>query len=474
MSKDALSSIQVLFKTVVEGNYCIGCGACTVISGYCIDISLNEYGTYKPSITSKISNLEKRKEKYILEVCPFSEKSINEDELAGELFPSKKEENQIGRYQDLYTGYVIESDFREKGSSGGFGTWILIELLKNKLIDGVIHVRMREKNESQEPFFKYEVSRSLDEIKEGSGSKYYPIEFSKAVKKVYETPGKYVFVGIPCFVKAIRLLCKYDPILQKRIKFCVGLVCGHLKSSKFAESFIWQTGLKPEEIIRYISRHKFPNRNANDYGVKIVGYKNKRKQTLIRPYNSFYGGSWALGFFKYGACEFCDDVFAETADITIGDAWLPRYVKDSAGTNLLIIRNPVIKKLIEKSLKEKKIYLEEITTREAKESQAAGLRHRNQGLKYRLFLADAKGIWRPKKRLEPESEHLSQKEKKKYYSRQIMSEESHKAYKLAEDKSSFKMFVKIMNSYIRKYDRFYLLKIKGLNILNYIKAVLKK
>ena len=35
-----------------------------------------------------------------------------------------------------------------------------------------------------------------------------------------------------------------------------------------------------------------------------------------------------LGFFKYKACDYCDDVAGETADITLGDAWLPGEIKD--------------------------------------------------------------------------------------------------------------------------------------------------
>lgn len=41
----------------------------------------------------------------------------------------------------------------------------------------------------------------------------------------------------------------------------------------------------------------------------------------------------------YKACDFCDDVFAETADIALGDAWLPEYVQDGNGTNVVVTRN---------------------------------------------------------------------------------------------------------------------------------------
>ena len=33
---------------------------------------------------------------------------------------------------------------------------------------------------------------------------------------------------------------------------------------------------------------------------------------------------WGMGIFKLGACDYCDDIVGETADISFGDAWLRR------------------------------------------------------------------------------------------------------------------------------------------------------
>ncbi|MCG3561936.1 DEAD/DEAH box helicase, partial [Klebsiella pneumoniae] len=58
--------------------------------------------------------------------------------------------------------------------------------------------------------------------------------------------------------------------------------------------------------------------------------------------------------------DFTDDVMNETADITLGDAWLPEYTMDSEGNNIVIIRNPIIKRIVEKALTEGRIKLDEI------------------------------------------------------------------------------------------------------------------
>ena len=84
------------------------------------------------------------------------------------------------------------------------------------------------------------------------------------------------------------------------------------------------------------------------------------------------------------ACEYCDDVFSETADITIGDAWLKDYSQDYRGHSLVLNRSNTFKKILEAGISENEIHLDSITIDEAIESQSAGLRQRRNGLNARL------------------------------------------------------------------------------------------
>jgi Coenzyme F420-reducing hydrogenase, beta subunit len=86
-------------------------------------------------------------------------------------------------------------------------------------------------------------------IRRNAKSRYYPIEFSGVIKRALETPGRYAFVGVPCFVKAIRLLQEQLPVLNERIVFTLSLFCGHLKSTGFAKAFAWQLGIPPDNLV---------------------------------------------------------------------------------------------------------------------------------------------------------------------------------------------------------------------------------
>lgn len=222
------SDVNQLFETVIDGGYCVGCGACASVSGSPVKMELNSHGQFVASIDS--ADAHPFSDSPVQKVCPFSNKSLNEDEISQELFGEfAKHHNKIGHYLATYAGYVSEGEFRDRGSSGGMGTWIVSRLLSEDLVDGVIHVHQRQPSDNDPRLFQYQISTTVEQVQKGAKSRYYPIELSQVIQIVREQPGRYAIVGIPCFIKAVRLLARQDPLISERIKFCVGLVCGHLK-----------------------------------------------------------------------------------------------------------------------------------------------------------------------------------------------------------------------------------------------------
>ena len=64
---------------------------------------------------------------------------------------------------------------------------------------------------------------------------------------------------------------------------------------------------------------------------------------------------------------FCDDVFAETADLAIMDAWLSRYIEDYRGHTFVLVRNPEISSFIKKYKNE--LEINSVATNDILESQ---------------------------------------------------------------------------------------------------------
>ncbi|NQQ99218.1 coenzyme F420 hydrogenase [Streptococcus suis] len=407
---------------------------------------LNEYGVYEEDIDDiSIAN----------GVSPNYTDLTNESIISKELYEKVHGilyDERIGYYESLYIGHVVEGDFRANASSGGIGTWIFKELFEKGLIDGVIHVK-EDKGENGK-LFSYQISRNIDEIKSGAKTKYYPVELSEVLTIIRDTPGKYAVIGIPSFIYSLRLLSKRDTVIGDRIKYMIGLVCGHQKSSTFADFMGWQLGFKPSDITYINFRKKLKGRKSSDYGIEVHGYINGKYVEKISPTSELLGQDWGQGWFKVFASDYTDDVFNETADMVLGDAWLPEYTEDSEGNNIIIVRNPVLGKIIREALEDERLKLDIVDSEKIFQSQVAHYRHTYNELPYRLYKRDKEGKRRPKKRVEA-SNNLSFTRKKIQDIREKISISSHIYFKEAVEKDDINYFINKMKSLEKRYKNCY-------------------
>ncbi|MDF7807639.1 Coenzyme F420 hydrogenase/dehydrogenase, beta subunit C-terminal domain [Pontiellaceae bacterium B12219] len=378
---------------IIDGGYCIGCGACAFVGKGSIDLIEDEYRQYQGRIQPEAKDMDLDA---ALAVCPFSNEGPNEDEISQRVFDyeSGSYAEVVGYHKALYAGHVSDTGLRKKVTSGGILTYTLSELLKRDLVDAVVHVKKSDKSGT---LFEYGFSRTPEEVVQGAKSRYYPIEISEVMDFIKNNEGRYAFVGIPCFIKTVRRLCGQDEILAERIHFFVGLVCGHLKSKAYADLMAWRAGFNPDEMKAIDFRHKFEDRNADDYGICVEDLHGNKKELVARETP---GTNWGLGFFKYEACDYCDDIFAETADIAVGDAWLKDYTNDSLGNSVVVVRNETIQSIIDDGMKSGTLAFDELTAEEALMSQGGGFRHRRTGLGDRLYLKQKRTAWVPKKRVD--------------------------------------------------------------------------
>ena len=388
--KGSLKKQSELLK-VIENDYCVGCGMCAAKDPNQIKMYLNEYGQYKPKVKnfSGISEIEK--------ICPFTNDKVDEDVIAGELFRETeniKHTDETGFYIDTFVGYTLDEEERLAATSGGLISWLAQYLLKNDLIDYIVCVGP---SSEEGKHFEYQIVNSIEALAKCKKSKYYPVEVSSVIPKIRELEGRFLFIGLPCFIKALRKFTRLDPSLNEKIHYTIGLICGHLKTAKYARYLAHHCGVSNESIVNVDFRHKVKGNAAINYAFKVDYMKNdtlKSEQILMK---NVWGSSWGNNLFMLKACEYCDDVFSETADITIGDAWLKDYSLDYRGHSLVLNRSNSFKEFLEAGISRNEIHLDKITIDEAIESQSAGLRQRRNGLNARLQMHE-NNQWAPKKR----------------------------------------------------------------------------
>jgi coenzyme F420 hydrogenase subunit beta len=391
---------QTLLQTVIQGDYCIGCGACAAMKDSPFQIALDDIGRYQASADAEAAAVAKCP---VLAVCPFSGEGPDEDAIAKSLFGGDCAYcDRIGYHLATYAGYVAEGAFRRAGSSGGMGTWLCAELFRRRMVDAVIHVRPTPRDAAGHPLFAMSISRSENEIRAGCKSRYYPVEMSQVLQEAIATPGRYAIVGLPCFIKAVRRLALQEPRLQERVAFCISLVCGQMKTTTYADMMAWQVGISPGHLKDIDFRRKIAGHPANIYVTEAIGVSEEGVVSEL-GIDRFGSINWGGGLLKYNACDYCDDVVGETADVSVGDAWLPQYSRDSRGTSLVIARNRTIADILKETQTAKRLHLDPITPETVMLTQVAGLRHRRDELAFRLFLKDAAGTIRPPPREEKRS-----------------------------------------------------------------------
>lgn len=142
-------------------------------------------------------------------------------------------------------------------------------------------------------------------------------------------------------------------------------------------------------------------------------------------------------------------MLAETADVTFGDAWIPKYVNDGEGCNVIVVRNQDVQDLFDRHRDE--LVLHDSDSAEVYQSQAGGFRHRRQGLAYRLYVHKQRGEWTPTKRVKPSLDGISDRRQKTYAMRTVLKNESFVAFREAVKANDFSEFRKHMKPIERSY-----------------------
>ncbi len=379
---------------IVEHDLCIGCGICAALcpKGY-LQMQWSRNGEYVPVETTACT----KNCGICLDICPFADHSDNEDSIGKDLYGSVKgvmHRPETGYYLSAYVGYADEA-LRSSGASGGMATWLLERSLKDGIVDRVVCVTPARDHDK---LFSFTIFDSPEAVRQGAGSAYYPVEMSEVIGHILDTPGKYAIIGLPCFIKAIRLAQARNKKLDERVVITLGLVCGQLKNKFYTDYIAALAGIRGRvKSVHY--RGKSPDHPASNYHYTFKDDQGEEGKIF---WGDGISEAWIDRWFTPGACNYCDDVFAECADVTCMDAWLPEYSKDSRGTSILLIRSPVVAKMVDDGIREKKILLDPIPVDKVVNSQESVIGIKRKHLAHRLSLDQQNKRKVPAKRVSPE------------------------------------------------------------------------
>ena len=331
--------------SIIEDNLCTRCGTCVGICPHnCLSLNENNYPAQQYPCPYECN--------LCLQVCPGFE--VNFPKLTHQIFKKRHIiTNPMGKFQKILVGHASSSEIREKASSGGVITQLLVYLLEKNQINGaIVTIADPKKPWKAKPI----LVRRKEEIIEASQSKYIISPVNLVLRELRKTDGNFALVGLPCQVHAIRKLAEIDRRLSEKISLIIGLYC-HMTLETEVIADILEISKIP-----FCDIQKLEFRSGKWPGGMVVklkdgSFKKLHKGHIKDAFNILH----RLYYPK--RCLYCIDGSNEFADMSIADPWM----KDKKGeypypngSSLVIVRTDVGKKILDRAQKDGALFFEEI------------------------------------------------------------------------------------------------------------------
>lgn len=343
---------------IIDGGLCHRCGSCV---GICPTGVLGLDSEDYPAVhnLSACTDCD-----LCVKVCPGDEFDLKEA-YKNTLGVEADVTSTHGHFIDSYISYSTDPMIRERSTSGGLVTGILLNMLRRKEIDGAVVIVSDEKQLWKG---KPIVARTEAEILSAMKSKYAICPTNSVFGEIREIPGRYALVGLPCQIHGFTKAAELDQRLKERIVLTIGLFC-HAAVEHEALRIIWGSlGDKTKNATKYISRvGKHPGtphlemKDGSLYPV-YFGEKQGYRPSSMEIINIVYR------LYTPARCLTCFDASAEFADIAVGDPWMaPPHggVDFYKGWSFGLVRTPRGKIASDNAVADGAIINEPVTRKEA-------------------------------------------------------------------------------------------------------------
>jgi coenzyme F420 hydrogenase subunit beta len=305
---------------VIDPGLCTHCGTCVGLSDGGLEMKLTPWGPIPSPVLSRQTNLPQA----AFEACPG--KGCNYPDLCLNIFGQQPHNWLIGCYCNVYIGYSRVPDIRRRAASGGMITQTLIYLLEQGLIDGAIAVYQGQPKPWQaEPI----IAQSADDIIATSQSVYAPIPVNTILPQIESFDGKLAYVGLPDQVVSLRRLQQLGHPGAQKIKYVLGPYVGTNMYFGAIESYLRANGIQSlDEIteLRY--------REGEWPGYLQI---KTRAGCVLRTEKFYY--NYLIPFYITQSTLLSVDFTNELTDISVGDAWHPRYEAQGKGFSVVVTRS---------------------------------------------------------------------------------------------------------------------------------------
>jgi coenzyme F420 hydrogenase subunit beta len=347
-------------KDVVDWGLCTGCGACAYA---CKEGAISLVNIEAVGIRPSFALPACESCTTCLSICPGYNLNaglagVHEAAIAGG-------SDEFGPAHEIWEGYATDQDIRFHASSGGLLSALALYCLEQEGMAFVLHTGM---NEEYPWLNKTLQSRTRQDIKRHTGSRYAPSSPCEGLRAIEESEQPCVFIGKPCDTAAVWMLRQGRPDLDRNLGLVLTFFCAGTPSTKGTLDLSKTLGVESKQIndIRY--------RGLGWPGRFKITYDNGSKERSLS-----YEESWgSLTSYRPLRCNLCPDGLGRIADISCGDAWQSYEKSDDPGRSLVIVRTSRGKEILRRAIAANYVQLERVTSADVLAAQVNLLGRRKE------------------------------------------------------------------------------------------------
>lgn len=338
---------------------CHNCGTCVAV---CPSSALG-LGTSSPRLIASCNNCG-----LCRQICP----GIAND------FHAMKQASHGAGIEDIYFGPVQNSFLgraatgRPTGaSSGGVVSTLLANALEQNLITAAVVVDYAPSSPCN---VQAKIAYTVEQIKAAAGSKYMLVPLNSILTETAKIGGSIALAGLPCHLHGIRKLQQIGHASVSNLSFIIGLYCGFNLTPEALDFILNRIGVSRDKIKRISFR-------GGDWPGNFI-VETLDGEVISIPKHAFNFLHW---LYLPRRCSLCPDLFAEGADISIGDYWSSN--KEDSACSSIIVRNNQGSKLLESARKSGSLGLRELLIDDLYHSHAHLINYKKRSIMVRLALS---------------------------------------------------------------------------------------
>jgi coenzyme F420 hydrogenase subunit beta len=328
MNATAENPLSPLINSVARNGFCTGCGLCEAIApAGSIQMRMSAEGYLRPVVRKALPAAVTQ---IIATTCPG---------VKVEHLPGTQGQHPIwGPIVSVQTGHALDSEVRRQGSSGGVISALAIHLLESGQVDFVAQIAADQKD----PLLNaLQISTSRSDVMRAAGSRYAPSAPLQGLRELLATGKRFVFIGKPCDVAALRQYGEQNLAVKSQIPYMLSFMCAGVPSIRGTHEVISALGATREKVVSF--------RYRGDGWPGMARVVHDSGESFEMDYNTSWGT--ILNKHLQFRCKICPDGTGEFADVVCADAW---YGKDGypdfeerEGRSLVLARTATGQALLE-------------------------------------------------------------------------------------------------------------------------------